>query len=423
MRIIRDEEIEQTLRTFSKPVFEQAGLSPKSVQFILIEDSELNAFVAGGQNIFLNTGLILKADRPDELIGVIAHETGHIAGGHLFRTQETYEELSLQAIAANILGVAAAVAAKSGELGMAISAAGEQVATRQMLRHSRVQETSADQAAVRFLKEAGLPVEGLRDFMKKLQSQELLPESEQSAYVRTHPLTRDRVDFLSQIVEKDGNGNMPQSWQERHDRMKAKLEGFLYPEKVLGSRYRPDDNSIAKKYAIAIAHYRKSRSAKALELLAELIDAEPRNAYFHELKGQILMESGDIASAAAAYDRAARLMPSSGLIRAAFGHALIENNHLDKGIGELQASLQTEPRQTKTHRLLAIAYGKRGKEGLSRLHLAEEALLLNKFPLARKEAELALKLLPEKSAARLRARDILDVVDRKDKKSGKKNTK
>lgn len=412
MKIIRDEEIEQTLKTFATPVFEEAGLSPQTVKFILIEDSELNAFVAGGQNIFMHTGLLLKSEDAAEVAGVIAHETGHIAGGHLFRAKEAVDNLSLQAMLANIIGIAAAVGAKSPDVGVAISSAGQSMALRTILRHTRVQETSADQAGVRFLQGAHLPVDGFLSFMQKMESQELLPESEQSAYVRTHPLTRDRVDFLRVIAEKPQGAKMPATWGTLHARMKAKLEGYLYPDRALARK----DSSAETRYAQATAWYRKNKIEKALALLDPLLKEEPENPYFHELKGQIWFEQGQIEKSLPSYARAVQYAPKSGLIRAAYGHALLEGKKTDEAITQLTRALEAEPRQTRTHHLLAMAYGKQGKEGLSRLHLAEEALLQNKLDFAEKEANLAKAALPEKSSALQRVRDILDLVARKKKK-------
>lgn len=412
MKIVRDEEIEQTLRLFARPVLEEAGLSPQNVAFILVEDNELNAFVAGGQNIFMNTGLLLKSESAAEVVGVIAHETGHIAGGHLFRAREAVDDMSFQAMLANILGIAAAVGAKSADVGVAISSVGQTMALRSILRHTRVQESSADQAGVRFLSDAGLPVSGFLSFMEKMESQELLPDSEQTAYVRTHPLTRDRVDFLRNVVAKGQPRPEPAGWQALHERMKAKLEGYLFPDRTLAKK---DAATTTEKYARATALYRKNRTSEALALIETLLKEEPKNPYFHELKGQVLFEQGRVAESLAPYAAAVEYAPRSGLIRAAYGHSLLENKKVADAINHLQKSLQTEARAPRTHHLLAIAYGKQGKEGLSRLHLAEEALLQNKLDYATKEANLALANLPEKSPSRLRAQDILDAVKRKKK--------
>jgi predicted Zn-dependent protease len=413
--VIRDEEIEQTLKTFARPIFQEAGLSPQTVRFILVDDSNLNAFVAGGQNIFINTGLILETKNPAELIGVIAHESGHISGGHLFRTAEAIEDMTFQTMLANIIGIAAGAGAQSGDVGMAVGSAGSEMAMRMLLRHSRVQEASADQAGVRFLKGAGLPLDGFLSFMEKLSSQELLPESQQSEYVRTHPLSRDRVDFLENTVaqEKDRQGAAPPEWDGLHTRMKAKLLGYLYPDRALMS---DKGNSIEAQYARTIATYRKGKNPEALAMIDGLLKSEPRNPYFHELKGQILFESGKAADALTPYKTAVGLVPSSGLIRSAYGRALAESGQYDAAITELQKSLDTEPRAPETHRMLAIVYGKQGKEGLSRLHMAEEALLRDKTDFAKKEADLAKKALPKASPGWLRADDILDAIKRKKKK-------
>lgn len=422
LKVIRDEEIEQALRTFARPVLDEAGLSPQRVSFILLEDSELNAFVAGGQNIFMNTGLLLRTKNPAEVAGVIAHEAGHISGGHLFRAQEAVDDMSMQAMLANILGIAAAIGTRSADVGIAVSSAGQSLALRGILRHTRVQETSADQAGVRFLQEAGLPVSGFLSFMETMEAQELLPESEQSAYVRTHPLTRDRVDFLRDTVERSAKGAAPAAWEDLHARMKAKLEGYLYPERVLSAgALNRNDASTPARYAQAIAWYRKSKIDKAMPLVDALIREEPKNPYFHELRGQILFETGNVAEALPSYAKAAAYAPKSALIRAAYGHALLESGKQDEAITQFERALEAEPQSARTHHLLAIAYGKKGREGLSRLHLAEEALLQNKLELAEKEAALAIRALPEKSPSRLRARDILDDAAKKRKKQKKKD--
>lgn len=426
LSLLRDEETEQTLRTFARPIFEEAGLSASSVRFIIVRSDDLNAFVAGGQNIFVNTGLILQTKNPDELIGVLAHESGHIAGGHLFRTQEVIDDLSLQAMLANIIGIAAAAGARSGEAGMAIGSAGNTITMRQMLRHSRVQETSADQAGVRFLEGAQLPVGGFLSFMEKLSSQELLPESQQSEYVRTHPLTRDRIDFLENEVNKakskdKGQGQLPAGWTELHARIKAKLLGYLWPDRALQDR----GDSVASRYGRAVANWRKARNTEAIAILDTLIAEQPKDPYFQEQKAQIQFEMGRIDDAAATYRTAVSLAPNSGLMRIAYARALLESKKDIKAnnaeaVRQLQLSMGPEPRQAETHRLLAIAYGRNGDEGMSRLHMAEESLLRGKTDFAKKEADLARQKLAKGSPAWLRSQDILEAVRQRKKTEKKK---
>lgn len=418
LTLLRDQEIENTLHTYSRAIFEQAGLSPQTVRFILVQNDALNAFVAGGQNIFLHTGLILETDTPDELAGVIAHETGHIASGHLFRMREAVEDARMQALIAQVIGVAAAIGTRSGEALAAATTAGVTLAQQGFLRHSRIQESAADQAGLRYLQDARLPVEGLARFMEKLSSQELLPESQQSEYVRTHPLTRDRIDFLQDAISKQRRaGSTPPEWTELHERMKAKLTGYLFPERAV----RDTRDTISAKYGRAIALYRRAQTRDALALIDQLIAAEPKNPWFYELKGQILFEGGRIEEAIPSYARAVEFAPASGLIRTAYAHALMESREktaarTEQAVAELNRAQRSEPRSPHIQRLLATAYGRLGKEGLSRLSLAEQAALRGDVQTARREATLAQRHLPEKSAAWLRAQDILDLIGKNDKK-------
>lgn len=418
MTFIRDDEIEATLREFARPVFEQAGLSPSTVRIILIQDASLNAFVAGGQNMFFHTGLLMQVKNPAELVGVIAHESGHIASGHLARQRIEADNLTAQAWLGQILGLAVAIGAKSGDAAMAAASASQSLALRSMLRHSRIQEGAADQSGVRFLQDAGLPVDGFMTFMEQLASQELLPESQQSEYVRTHPISQDRVDFLRNIVETSPRiGQTPAGWDAKLKRMQAKLEAYLIPDRALMKR----GSDTTSRYAQTIAHYRKGDFPKALSLVETIISDEPDNPYFYEIKGQMLFESGKGAQALAPYAKAAELAPKAGLIAGAYGHALLEAGKLDDAVRQLQRALQLEPKQSSTHQFLAMAYGRQGNEGLSRLHLAERSLLQGKFKAARTEANLALNALPKSGASRQRALDILDAAAVGEEKMRKKD--
>jgi predicted Zn-dependent protease len=417
MRFIRDQETEDALHLFSRPIFQQAGLSPSAVRFILVEDDSLNAFVAGGQNIFIHTGLLLETTDIAELLGVIAHETGHIASGHLFRTQMAVDDITMQSMLINILGLAAAIGAGSGDAAGAAMTAGSTFAQRSFFKHSRVQESSADQSGVRYLKDAHLPLEGFLSFMGKLSSQELLPESQQSEYVRTHPLTRDRIDFLQNTVDgQRSKGQVPPEWIDIHARLRAKLYGYLFPERAINNT----GADIASRYGRTIALYRRGRTAEALAETDKLIAAENKNPWFYELKGQILFENGNVSEAVAPYKNAVTYAPHSGLLRQAYAHALLESKGGDKALQEaveqLKTSLRTEPYQARTHRLLATAYGRLGDKGMSHLHLAEEAYIRRNFSFARREIVLAQKTLPKNSPAWLRAEDIMAEIRKKDQK-------
>lgn len=425
LTILRDAETEHDLKVFTRGIFHEAGISPAAVRFLLVDDSDLNAFTAGGQNIFINTGLILATATPAELIGVIAHESGHIACGHVLRSKYAMQDLSFDALVGTLIGIAAAIGTRNGDVGMATTSAVGSVALREALRHSRIQETAADAAGVRFLEGAHLPVTGFLSFMEKLENQELLPESEQSEYVQTHPLTRDRITFLENAVasDPDKDAATPALWTDMHARMKAKLLGYLYPNRALQDK----GDSVASRYGRVVAYYRLNKPDIALAQLAPLMAQEPQNPYFAELKGQILFENGRVNDALPAYAQAVKYAPDQSLIRTAYGHALIEAKgtqaeitaHLKEAVKQLQLSLQDEQDSASTHHFLAIAYGKLGQEGRSRLQLAEEALIQGNNAFALREAKLAAHLLPKNSAGWLRSQDIMDVAGKNLKKRQK----
>ncbi|MBI3419358.1 MAG: M48 family metallopeptidase [Proteobacteria bacterium] len=411
LTVIRDVEIEKYLHDFGNPVFISAGLNPNSVKVVIVRDPVLNAYVAGGQNIFLHTALIQATDNARQLIGVIAHETGHIAGGHLARGSSAMKNASLQAILSMVLGVGAALASGDPNAGAAVITGGQQIAMRSMLGFTRVIEGSADAAGMRFMDANKISSRGLLEFLEKLGAQEVTPVDRQVEYARTHPLTQDRIDAVRAHVEQSPYGDAPVSAQleEAHARLKAKLMGYLQPDAAL-LRYAEKDPRINARYARAIAHYQKGDMDQAVAQMNGLLKEEPSNPYFHELKGQILFESGHIREAADSYRKATSLMPEAGLLQAAYGHALVETHDpalLDEAVNHLNLSLRDEPHEPSTWRFLATAWGEKKSEGMVAYCLGEEALARADNGAARKWAERALKLLPKGSPYALRAQDII----------------
>lgn len=414
--IIRDTEIEDYMKGWFEPVFNAAGMSGEQVNVIIVQDPSVNAFVTGGANIFLYTGLIQKTENPGELIGVVAHELGHIAGGHLIRGREAMENASYEAILSTILGGVAAVASGNAGAAAVIGQGGASMAQRRMLSTARTYESSADQAALRYMNGAGIDPTGLKTFMQKLEDEELVPTSQQSEYVRTHPLTRNRIDAISTGVSNSTvrGKAFPAVWDEQHARMKAKLLGFINAGQV-GWTYNDLDKSIPAQYAYAIAAYRQNKVKEALARIDKLIAAEPDNAYFHELKGQMLVDFGRVAEGIPHHEKALSLRPDAALIRIELAHALLETAGSDKKklqrvVDHLRRAQRDEPRSTQVHRMMATAQGRMGNEAAARLHLAEEALLQGRRDYAKSHADYAAANLPQGSADRLRAQDILSFI-------------
>ncbi|MEI8393729.1 MAG: M48 family metalloprotease [Rhodospirillaceae bacterium] len=413
---IRDAEIEHIIRGYARPIFQAAGIEPDSVEIVLIKDSTVNAFVAGGMNMFFHTGLLIECDNPEQLIGVIAHETGHIAGGHLIRGREAMEAASAEAILAMLLGVGAAVASGQAGAGAAIITGGQGMAMRNLLAFSRAQEASADAAGMTFLERAHISPRGMHDFLEKLAGQEYLPPDRQVAYTRTHPVTHDRIDSVQHYLESSPwkDAKLPAADNESFARLKGKLIGFVKPALAL-RRYSPTDTSIAARYALAIAYYQQGDLKTALPMIDELIAREPNNPYFYELKGQVLMEYQRLPESLPPYRRSVALAPESGLLRGALAQALIETNdpkNLEEALKNLQFATRQEKSSSHLWRLVATAWGRKNKDAMVAYAMAEEALARGDRAMARHQAERAEKMLPAGSPEWLRAQDIRGVVDR-----------
>ncbi|MGF1609505.1 MAG: M48 family metalloprotease [Kiloniellales bacterium] len=420
-RLIRDAEIESIIRDFATPLFQAAGLNPQAIDVYLIEDKSLNAFVAGGQNLFIHTGLLINTEDPLELIGVIAHETGHIAGGHIASRIEELENTQTKVLASYILGLGAAIATGQPGLAVAIISGGQDIALKGLLSYSRSQEQAADQAAVKYLNATGQSPRGLLDFMRLLGDQEMLLASSQDPYIRTHPLTRERVAFLEEQTRLSPNRDTPTrpDFVALHKRMRAKLVGFLEPLERVFRKYPESDTSLEARYARSIAHYRRPDLKKALPLIDGLIEERPDDPFFHELRGQMLFENGRIAEAVPEYESAVRLRPDSSQLTLALARAQIEMNDPrlnQEALTHLQKTLDQEPNNAGAWRLAAIAHGRMGDTGMTALSLAEAALARKEAPEARDQSKRAQQILPEGSPGWLRAQDIQNLAEQIEKR-------
>ena len=421
--LIRDAEIEHNIRQYAAPLFTAAGLDARTVKVHVVNDLALNAFVAGGQRIFINTGLLLKVDDVNEIIGVLAHETGHISGGHLARAHEAMRTASATSILAMALG-AAAVLGGQGRAASAIIAGGQQVAQRSLLSYSRAQESAADQAAIKILESVGQSAQGLHTFLDRIGDQELLATSRQDPYVRSHPLTRDRLTFLQNQINQSHAPTVPQSSKSKQDllRMQAKIHGFLgSPQKTL-RRYPENDRSIPALYARAAAHHRLAQFDEALAAADDLLALDPDDPFFNELKGQILYESGKVHEAVPPYENAVALRPDSPLLRLGLAQAQIatkEPTLLPSAITHLKEATRRDSQLPGAWRQLAIAFGRNGNLGQSALASAEFNLLIGRPSDAVRFAVRAEKKLPEGTPGNLRALDIKAAAEKAAKKRKK----
>ncbi|MCB5425439.1 M48 family metalloprotease [Altererythrobacter sp. CC-YST694] len=411
--ILRDAETEKLLQDMVDPLAEAAGLGRGAVEIVLVQDNSINAFVAGGQRIYIHSGLINAADTANEVQGVMAHELGHITGGHIIRSSEGISEATNITIVSLLLGVAA-IAAGAGEAGMGILAAGQQAAMGKYLAFSRVQESSADAAAVDFLSKAGISGRGSIEFFKKLQNLEFrygVSQDDEAGFSRTHPLTGDRITNLERDYQRDPAWNTPNNPQleERFQRAKAKLYGYLAKPQDTLRAYPTTMTGIPARYARAYAYHKDAQVDKALTETRALIEADPQNPYFLELEGQILLESGRPRDALEPLREATRLTGNTPLIATTFGHALIatENqSNFEEAEQVLKAAVTKDRYNPFAWYQLGVVYAARGDMPRARLASAEQQSMSGQMAMALTSAEAAERGLPTGSPDWLRAQDI-----------------
>lgn len=415
--MIRDAETENAVRYFAQPLLKAAGLEPGALRVHLVLDDRLNAFVAGGQRIFVHTGLLRNAENANAIVGVLAHETGHIAGGHLAQMNENLRGASAQAIASLILGVA--VAASTGRVDAAIAGAtlGQSVSERSFLGYTRAMESSADQAGLSYLEATGQSARGLLSILESLQDQELLTSQGQDPYLRTHPLSQERIAAVGNQVRTSRYSDAPVDpnltiWFHR---IRGKLNGYIDPPDRTLARYAADSTDIEAMYARAYALKKLSRTDDALAIADALIARSPNDMFFYELKGDILWGGGRIAESLPPYRRSVELFPKSALLRLSLARALLEVDGkatASEALEHLNQSTHLEPWMPAAWRLKAKAYGRLGDMGGVALALAEEALLQGDRETAAHQADRALALLADTRKNKARRQMALDIKNR-----------
>ena len=417
--MFRDAEIESTIQLNAAPLFDAAGLDAERIRVHLVDGDQLNAFVANGRHMFLYRGILTESEDPGLLLGVIAHEFGHLTAGHLTRIRGAADDASALVILSTMLGVGAVIAG-SGPAGAAILASGGEFAQRDFASFSRTQESAADQAALRYMEVAGYSAEGLRDLMATLAENELLlSQGSEIPYFLTHPLSSERLRVIDAHVEDSAHTGQPPPEEavDRHKRMVAKITGFLEPPEKAYQRYPEADASLYSRYARAITKFQERLMDEALALIDDLIAEEPDNPYFHELRGQMLYETGDVATAIPSFRKAVSLAADQPLLRVGLAQALLQvdgDDGVEEAIGHLDIARRDEDDYPPTWYLLGLAWERAGNRPRSWVARAEMHLLRGEPAPAGTLARRALASLDEGTPDWFRANDILAVTGERD---------
>jgi len=418
--ILRDEEIERMLRRFEDPIIEASAqtedipLRKQDVHIYLVGDPTMNAFVAGGQNIFVFTGIIVRAETPIELKGVLAHETGHITGADLSQQGQMTRSAMGPMLATMAAGIAAAMAGH-GDAAAGLLASSQYFGTLAAFTYTRVQESQADAKAVQLLEASGQSGRGLIAFFERFRMQEVTTQERRYPYFRTHPLSSDRIDALREAVSRQSHRDAvdPPEEQRMLDRAIAKINGFMDPPQTTFHRYPESDQSTEAIYARSIAHYRAGELREAIDGVDELISREPDNPYFWELKGQEFYEHGRAEQAVEPYERAVALLPDSALLHIGLAQSLIDlddDSRLDEALDNLVAALAIEPDNAFAWYQRARVHERRGEHAMALYTTAERFYFAGDARRAYQFAARARGDLERGSPEWLRATDIVSAV-------------
>ncbi|WP_041798743.1 M48 family metalloprotease [Rhodopseudomonas palustris] len=418
--LLRDTEIENLLRDYTRPILRVAGLEKQNIQIAIINDPNFNAFVADGRRIFVNYGALMQSQTPNQLIGVLAHETGHLAGGHLSKLRTQLAQAQTQMIVAMLLGVGAMVAGSkagpnsgAGNIGAAAISAPQELIRRNLLSYQRQQEENADKAAVKFLDATGQSAKGMYETFRRFTDESLFAARGADPYAQSHPMPAERVRALEELARSSPNWDKKDdaALQLRHDMMRAKTSGFMERPDTVYRRYPSSNTSLPARYARAISTYLHGDPRSALAQIDGLIQAEPNNPYFYELRGQALLEGGRPQEAIAPLRKALSLSRSAPLIEMLLGQALVASGSAastEEAIRILKSALSREAEAPLGYSQLAMAYGRKGDYAEADLASAQAAFLRGDNKTARALAARAKTRFPVGSPGWVKADDIVE---------------
>ena len=385
--VIRDTEAEQLLREYTRPILRTAGLEKQNIQMVIINQNVFNAFVADGRRIFVNYGAIMQSETPNQIIGVLAHETGHLAGGHLSKMREQIAQAQTQMIIAMLIGAGALVAgSRSGSnsglsnAGAAAFSAPQEVIRRNLLSYVRQQEENADRAGVKFLTANGQSAKGMYETFKRFTDESLFAARGADPYVQSHPMPAQRVAALEELARSSPYWDKMDdpAVQLRHDMVRAKISAFMERQDTVYRRYPLSNTSLPARYAHAITTYLHGDLRSAIAQIDSLIQLQPNNPYFHEVRGQALLEGGKPQEAIAPLRKAVQLSNNAPLIEMLLGQALVgadNKAYTDEAIVILRAAMVRETEAPIGYMQLAMAYGRKGDYAQADLASAQAAYL------------------------------------------------
>lgn len=397
LKLITDEETENLLDKIISPLMQKAGQPYDKEHIHIVEDNSLNAFVADGNDLFINTGTLTKADNVNELAGVIAHEIGHIKGGHILRQKLEIREMNNLSLLSAALAGTAGILSGRADAAFAIMLGGQSSALNKFVHYRANEERAADETAVKLLQATGQSPKGILEFMKKIAKQNSLSGREETPYFRTHPMTPERIAFFEKAVE---NNNLPTTSKYDSDfkRVQIKLKAYLDNPKTIINKLNKCADKTDCQYGLAIAYFRNLQFKQAFDMADKLVTQEPKKPYFYEIKGQMEMENGKIKQAQNSYSEAYRLAPLSNDIRFGYAFAILENSPSKQGakkaIELLNAIILKDANNFRAWTMLAKAYGMDDDMARANWAAAESLAIIGDWKAAERKLDEADGLSP-----------------------------
>jgi len=409
--LLTDDETETLLHQIVKPIFQVAGISYDPNKIHLLNDMSLNAFVSDGNHLFVHTGTLLKAHNVNEISGILAHESGHIAGGHVMRQKLKIQDLQTLSVLSLLAAGATAVASGRGDAAMAIALGSHGSLLNSMMVYQMTEERSADESAVKYLKALHQSPAGLKNFMKTIQQTNRLSGREETPYFRTHPMSQERMSFFDKALKENG-GTTTSPYDKDFRFVQAKLTAFLLPPDQALKKYPLSNQTDEARYAHAIVYFKQKHFAEAVDLMDSLIQKHPTNPYFYELKGQFLFESGNTKEAVKAYQKALELKPDSNETMLLYAEAALETKQNKEQLQEVinvLNKLQLKHESARGWELLSKAYYQRGSKAESLYALAKYSFFIGNIDTAKKQIQKALALKPS-NTLELKLKDLQNEI-------------
>jgi predicted Zn-dependent protease len=414
INLLRDTETEEMLKSYEAPLAKAAGLNLDATRVWLVGDNQVNAFASfgdGGENIFIFSGILLALKTPNELIGVMAHETGHIKAGHLIRGEVGMQKAAIPMLLSMVIGIAAMMAG-AGEAGMVIMGAGQAMAQAQFAQFTRVQESTADQIAMQLLLATHQSPQGIYNTFARFAQEEAQGAYKIDPYAVDHPVGQQRLDDIQGKLDASPYKDVKDSPAVTHtfEMVQAKLAGFVLPVSEALARYPVSNTSETARYARAMAYLRQPQLAKAQAEISSLIQDEPNNPYFYEVQGQIYLSMAKPLDAIPAYQRAVSLKPQAPQLRLGLAVAQISTDRPEMSqaaLANLKVASMVENDDVFTWYETAQAYSNLKNTPMANLSTAECYYAAGAMKQAAQFAARARRDLPQGTADWERANDIM----------------